>query len=246
MAVCMWLSHLFKVKTLYLSQEFGERETSRKFYFSIREVFFFKEYLKDIHCMSDRKPKGSGARTISHWEQWRPNKNTIPRNSWENQLPFLSFPLWFQELPPPPSQPASISATLRWATPPPRCPAFTGSQPPRLPGVDTAHRPTILGASALVRSFWSGDPAAVSSRDSRGDWGEWPRGGSSVQTASFGCRFGRLAGEKSPRAWPCPEATEEGKGCKGSPGNRGNGAGTYVHHWLGGSRAAWAWGLHSH
>ena len=64
----MWLSHLFKVKTLYLSQESGERETSRKFYFSIREVFFFffKEYLKDIHCMSDRKPKGSGARTISH------------------------------------------------------------------------------------------------------------------------------------------------------------------------------------
>lgn len=46
MAVCMWLSHLFKVKTLYLSQESGERETSRKFYFSIREVFFF--FLKSI------------------------------------------------------------------------------------------------------------------------------------------------------------------------------------------------------
>ena len=41
MTVWMWLSHLFKVKTLYLSQEFGERETSRKFYFLIREVFFF-------------------------------------------------------------------------------------------------------------------------------------------------------------------------------------------------------------
>ena len=68
MTVWMWLSHLFKVKTLYLSQEFGERETSRKFYFLIREVFFFflKEYLKDIHCVSDTKPKGSSARTISH------------------------------------------------------------------------------------------------------------------------------------------------------------------------------------
>lgn len=42
MTVWMWLSHLFKVKTLYLSQEFGERETSRKFYFLIREGFFLK------------------------------------------------------------------------------------------------------------------------------------------------------------------------------------------------------------
>lgn len=46
MTVWMWLSHLFKVKTLYLSQEFGERETSRKFYFLIREVFCFFFFLK--------------------------------------------------------------------------------------------------------------------------------------------------------------------------------------------------------
>ena len=65
MTAQMQLSHLFKVKTLCLGQEFGERETSRKI-ISRLESFLKKEYLKDIHCVSDTKPKGSGARTISH------------------------------------------------------------------------------------------------------------------------------------------------------------------------------------
>ena len=172
MTVWMWLSHLFKVKTLYLSQEFGERETSRKFYFLIREVFFFfkKEYLKDIHCVSDTKPKGSSARTISHWEQWSPSKNTIPRNSWENQLPFLSFPLWFQELPPPPSQPASISATLLRATPPPRCPAPPALSPHDSQGWALPTNHDLVGFSPGEVILVLGPPA-VSSRDSRGDRG---------------------------------------------------------------------------
>ena len=156
MTVWVWLSHLFKVKTLYLSQEFGERETSRKFYFLIREVFFFKKksiWRIFIVCQT-QSLKGPVPEQYpienSEVQARTQSLETLEKTNYPSS-PFLcdsrSFPL--PHLSQHPSQPPCCGPL-----------PHPGALPHRLSAPTTprgGHCPptTILWASALVRSFWS-------------------------------------------------------------------------------------------